>query len=406
MAAYSKYQFALFRIIFGSYLALHFAYLIPWVDDIWSNQGVLADPTLNFTYGAFPNPLWLWDAPIVVTLFVTALFVASIFMVLGYFRRSASLFLWFGWACLFHRNNLISNPGIPMVGWLLLACALIPKGEAWSLKRTDTIAPQWALPKELFWGAWIIAGVAYTLSGIDKAMAPSWRDGTAIIHLLNNPLARDYFWVDLLAALPMWVHKLLTWSTLALEIGFGVLCFFRKTRLFAWLAIMALHLGILTVIDFADLTFGVILLHLFTIEPRWFINAGQETKNKIVFFDGVCGLCNQTVNTLIGMDSARQLRFSPLQGKAAAHTLPEDLRAELDSIAYLRGSEIYTRSTAVLYMLRDLGGIWYFTSFALWIPKPLRDVLYNWVARNRYRWFGKESACRLPSPEERALFLD
>ena len=227
-----------------------------------------------------------------------------------------------------------------------------------------------------------------------------------IIHLLNNPLARDYFWVDLLAALPMWVHKLLTWSTLALEIGFGVLCVFARTRLFAWLSIMALHLGILTVIDFADLTFGVILLHLFTIEPRWFINAGQETKNKIVFFDGVCGLCNQTVNILIGMDSGSQLRFSPLQGEAAVHTLPKDLRSDLDSIAYLRGSEIHTRSTAVLYILRDLGGIWYFISFALWIPKPLRDVIYNWVARNRYRWFGKESACRLPSPEERALFLD
>ena len=127
---------------------------------------------------------------------------------------------------------------------------------------------------------------------------------------------------------------------------------------------------------------------------------------RIVFFDGVCGLCNRTINTLIRIDRARLLRFSPLQSKAAVNHLPEHLRSELSSIVYVRGSEVYTRSTAVLTILRDLGGIWYFLSFLLWIPRPLRDLVYNWVARNRYRWFGKKETCRLPSTEERALFLD
>lgn len=406
MKSYSKYQYALFRIVFGIYLIVHFIQVLPWAATIWSEQGILADARLNFTYGTFPNILWLLDNPLFLYGFVASLLAASISFTLGYYRRSTALFLWFGWACLFHRNNLISNPGLPMVGWLLLANALVQKGEPWTLGKQSHTSEKWELPKELFWGAWIIVGLSYTISGIDKLMAPSWRDGTAFSHLLANPLARNYFVTDWLMRLPNSVHKVLSWSALGIEIAFGFLCLFNKTRLFAWISIIALHLGILTVISFADLTFGVLMLHLFTIEPRWLTAKPVQASDRIVYFDGVCGMCNSTVDALMDMDSTRLLRFSPLQGEAAKNQLPENIRVNLDSIVYARNEIFYTKSTAILKILQDLGGPWYFLSFAQIIPKAIRDPLYTIIARNRYRWFGKKEKCRLPSPGERELFID
>lgn len=106
MKAYSKYQYVLFRIVFGIYLIVHFVQLLPWAAARWSNPGILADARLNSTFGAFPNILWLLDDSLFVYGFVASLLVASVSFTLGYYRRSAALFLWFGWACLFHRNNL------------------------------------------------------------------------------------------------------------------------------------------------------------------------------------------------------------------------------------------------------------------------------------------------------------
>ena len=406
MKSYSKYQFALFRIVFGTYLIVHFAQVLPWAAALWSDRGILADARLNFTYGVFPNPLWLVDSPFFVYSFVAALLVASVSFTLGYYRRATALFLWFGWACLFHRNNLIANPGLPMVGWLLLASSLVPPGESWTIGKKVKQSEEWEMPKELFWGAWIIVGLSYTISGIDKLMAPSWQDGTAFSHLLTNPLARDYFVTDLMMQLPDSFHKILTWAALVMEIGFGFFCLFGKTRLFAWISILCLHLGILLVIRFADLTFGVLMVHLFTIDPKWFVAKSSQGSVRVVYFDDVCGMCNSAVNALMEMDSARLLRFSPLQGKTAEGQLPEDFRTRMDSIVYANGAVIYTKSTAVLKILRDLGGIWFILSWALVLPRPVRDWFYDFVARNRYRWFGKKESCRLPSAEERALFLD
>jgi len=181
---YPAYQFALFRTIFGLYLLLHFLYLIPVASEIWSSAGFISDVKLNPTYGFFPNILYVLDSENMLTLFVSIMALLSFFVMIGFYRRTASLLLWYGWACLFHQNNLILNPGLPMVGWLLLALVLIPKGEGFGLNKEEA---SWYMPPILFWGAWLMLGVAYTISGLDKAMSPSWQDGSAITHLLSNP---------------------------------------------------------------------------------------------------------------------------------------------------------------------------------------------------------------------------
>lgn len=129
------------------------------------------------------------------------------------------------------------------------------------------------------------------------------------------------------------------------------------------------------------------------------------SEERIVFFDGVCGLCNRFVDRLLRLDRNAMLRFSPLQGDTARVRLPDGMGSSLDTVVYLRGDKLIQRSDAALWILIDLGG-WCHVYRALFIvPRFVRDAVYAWVARNRYRWFGKRDTCRLPTPEERPRFL-
>ena len=393
---YPSYQFALFRIVFGLYLLVHFVSLIPVASELWSSAGFLSDVRLNPSYGYFPNILALCDTPEMVTGFVTLLALLSLMLMIGYHRRSVSLLLWYGWAALFHQNNLILNPGIPMVGWLLLALVLIPKGEGWGIASKEE---KWQMPPILFWGAWMIAGIAYTISGLDKAMAPSWQDGSAITHLLHNPLARDYFVRDVFLGFPEWVRQGLTWFTLALEILFGLLALFSKTRFWAWGMIMMMHLGIVMIVDFPDLTLGVMMLHLFTFDGRWF---AVEKKERIIVYDGICGFCNKSIDRLISMDEEGLFRYTSLQGEYIKQL---EIPKGMVSIVYYEAGEYYYKSTAILRILRSLGGIGILANLGYMIPRFMRDFIYDVIAKYRYDIFGKMDACRMPSASEKARFL-
>lgn len=134
----------------------------------------------------------------------------------------------------------------------------------------------------------------------------------------------------------------------------------------------------------------------------------------MVFFDGVCALCDTTVRLLIAMDRTRVLRFAPLQGETAAGEpalagLFGTAEPGLGSVVYLRGegedAQTLVRSTAILAILRDLGGVWRLAGVLRVVPRALRDRVYDFIGRNRYRWFGRLEVCRLPRQGEEDLFL-
>tara|TARA_B100002019_G_scaffold239009_1_gene214280 strand:- start:492 stop:890 length:399 start_codon:yes stop_codon:yes gene_type:complete len=126
---------------------------------------------------------------------------------------------------------------------------------------------------------------------------------------------------------------------------------------------------------------------------------------RIVLFDGVCGLCNAWVNFILKRDSKGSFKFAPLQGEYASQVAPEHA-SELKSIVYICVGRKYTKSGAVLRILRDLGGIWRFAWIFLLIPFFVRDSLYLIIAINRYRLFGKRDTCRLPSEQEKKRFIN
>lgn len=260
-------QFAFFRIIFGLYLTVHFLALAPYAAEIYSSHGVLPDALANPTYRLFPSIFWISDAPQVATAFIYLLAITALCFTAGYRRRTAALILWWGWACLFNRNVLTSNPSLSYVGLLLVLTAIVPRGEPLSISKEGDC--EWAFPSGVYWCAWWLMAVGYTFSGFVKLQSPSWVNGTALEHLMLNPLARPNFLRDLLLSGPSGLLHLLTWASLAAEISFFPLSLHPRGRALAWTAMVGLHLGILSVVDFADLTIGMLMLHLFTFDPDW-----------------------------------------------------------------------------------------------------------------------------------------
>lgn len=408
-------QFAIFRIIFGAYLLQHFIGLLPVGAEVFSNAGVLADPRLSPTHGLLPNPLaTAWGgSPAFVTAFIAVLAGLSLAFLLGVWRRFAALLLWFGWACLFNRNNLISNPSLPYVGLILLFCVLIPEGEPLSLAGGSGRRPgEWFFPAVVFRGAWFLLAAGYTFSGLVKLGSPSWVDGTALHHLIDNPLARPGFIRDLFLGFPPWLIALHTWASLGAEILFLPLCFHKWGRLAAWTSMMVMHGGIVLMVDFADLTFGMIMIHLFIFDPAWLLQH-QDVRRPVLFYDGECGLCNWVVRLLLREDAVGRMKFAPLQSAPAqvylkAQGLPT---ADFDSLVFVPDWSDQTigtfrlRTAGVLGAADEIGGIWRVLSWTRFIPAVLRDGAYKLVARSRYALFGQYRPTPLPEPEWEKRFL-
>jgi predicted DCC family thiol-disulfide oxidoreductase YuxK len=130
-----------------------------------------------------------------------------------------------------------------------------------------------------------------------------------------------------------------------------------------------------------------------------------------ILFDGVCNLCNGFVQFVIRHDSKGRFRFAALQSEAgkvllAAHGVaPDTIAAEPESVVLLSGGRLYSHSSAVLRIARELGGVWQLAAVGNVLPRSWRDALYRFVARHRYRWFGRQESCLLPTPALKARFL-
>ena len=130
-------------------------------------------------------------------------------------------------------------------------------------------------------------------------------------------------------------------------------------------------------------------------------------QHSVIFFDGVCNLCNQTVLFIIKRDRKDQFRFSPLQGSYAALHVPAIAVANgtPDSIVLIENGQIYTASTAALRIARKLSGLWPMFYAFIVVPLVVRDYVYRWIASRRYNIWGKTESCMVPTPELKSKFL-
>jgi predicted DCC family thiol-disulfide oxidoreductase YuxK len=129
---------------------------------------------------------------------------------------------------------------------------------------------------------------------------------------------------------------------------------------------------------------------------------------KISLFDGVCNLCNSSVQFIIKRDRKNRFLFASLQG----HTGQEYLRRfnlpadTFNSFLLVEDNHYYTRSTSALRIARSLSGGWPLLYAFIIVPRFIRDAVYNLIAKNRYKWFGKQEACWIPTPDLKKKFLD
>ncbi len=130
---------------------------------------------------------------------------------------------------------------------------------------------------------------------------------------------------------------------------------------------------------------------------------------KIILFDGVCNLCNNAINFIIEHDKKDVFRFASLQSDLGKKLVSErGIDPEVLDTIYLiePGVVYYEKSTAALKIAEDLSGGYSFMKYFIYLPKFIRDGVYNLVASNRYSWFGKKESCMIPTPELKAKFLD
>lgn len=150
----------------------------------------------------------------------------------------------------------------------------------------------------------------------------------------------------------------------------------------------------------------------------------QLKSHNIVAFDGVCNLCNSTVNWIIDNDPKQQFKFIALQDIARLEALGFDLKelqfteqsswvnsesqtdeSQIQSVYLIEQGKLFDKSTAVLRICRQLSGLYPLLYLYILIPRPLRDIVYDFIAKNRYKWFGRRAQCRIPSAELKDRFL-
>lgn len=136
------------------------------------------------------------------------------------------------------------------------------------------------------------------------------------------------------------------------------------------------------------------------------MGARSSLSHDTIFFDGVCNLCNGAINFVIDRDKRHYYKFASLQSTVARNKLPNTSQS-LDSIVlYKKSGEILYKSNAALEVAKHLRGLWPLLYIFKIVPRVIRDFIYDWIARNRYKWFGKRDTCRMPSPELKERFLE
>jgi len=261
-------QFALFRIAFGAFFCVWFAALVPFAADLFGDGGLASLPEPARFGPRPPSPIAASLPDGAAPWLVAAVALLGALVAAGVARRAAAFALGLALVWLHDRNPAFHSPGLAYLGWLCLALALIPIGEPWRLSRRPS-DPAWRLPPGLFAGAWWVLALSHSISGLDKLQSLAWREGEALRLVADMHWARPGLVRSALLSLPDAAIHALTWAALGAELFFAPLAAWRWTRPLAWAGGAGLHLGLLVLMDFAELSLGMLLFFFFTFDARW-----------------------------------------------------------------------------------------------------------------------------------------
>jgi predicted DCC family thiol-disulfide oxidoreductase YuxK len=339
---------------------------------------------------------------------------------------AANLFVFsyrYSWSMIYHDNIAVVLH--------VLVIALGPSADAlsWDARRkAGAEAAHWRYgwPVQLLCAATLLT---YFLSGVAKVygdLAWAWVDGSAMRSQVAVDSMRKILMGD--SATPFfewiypqtWLFLLMGLGTMVIELGAPLVMLSRRLGV-AWSVLTwLLHIGIFVVmgITFRYQMLGLIFLPFLDVEKFWpwvkhrlskfwkLEKPGNSESPAIALFDGVCNFCNGTVRFVARRDPQGRVHFASQQSaQGQALLVRHGVSSELSSIVFIENGRVFQKSTAVLRMLRHLRVPWPVLSVLLWVPASLRDGVYDWVARNRYAWFGKSEVCPMPPADIRARFL-
>ena len=360
---------------------------MPRGTGLLSNSGV-PPSSASAVLRLFPNVLAFSDAPILVTILISIGAIAAVGFSLGLYDRTAAVLMWYVLTCFFGRNPFIANPSLPFIGWLLLMHAMLPPAPygSWSARARADPRGGWRMPPELFAAAWIVLSAAYAYSAYTRIAASR----------------------ELLLAAPASAVQLVAVGAIGLELLYAPLAVFRRARPWIWTAMAGMHLARGVLIGAIEPSLGMLLVHLFTFDPQWVPARWSERRDQF-FYDGTCGLCHRATRFVLAEDRlGTAFTFAPLQADAFATAIASERRAALPDSAVVKTEDgkLLTRSDAVIYILQRLGGLWRVIAAGLsLVPRGLRDAVYNFIARIRYRLFAREAdSCPVLTPELRSRF--
>lgn len=273
--------FALARIALGLYLVVHYATLLPFAEVLYSSEGMLASAALNPAPVTL-TPLAVLDSPGIVTGLVVTLIAAAASYTVGFRTRTMGVILGIGAFFLWHRNMLTLNPSLPFLGFWFVAQAFTDPDPPFSLDRlrAGTGASR-GVPPDVLRALWIVHAVGYSFSGWTKLTSPSWLDGSAVRRMLDGPIGLDNPASRALAASPDLFLSVATWGVVTLELLAVPLALSPRLRPWLWGALLAMHTGLLVMVDLGNISAGMIVAHLFLFDPRWFIRPLESSDRRV-----------------------------------------------------------------------------------------------------------------------------
>ncbi|MGB5820172.1 MAG: DCC1-like thiol-disulfide oxidoreductase family protein [Saonia sp.] len=261
----------------------------------------------------------------------------------------------------------------------------------------------------------------YFLSGIAKLagdLAVEWASGSA----MRSQVAVDAIRKEMLGAEAAPLFNLLfehTWLflgmgilTFVLELGAPLALVKRKWGMVWAVLTWMMHWGIFFImgITFRYQMSGFMFLSFFNLEKLWNPSKKELVENTtkpVILFDGVCNLCNQWVRFILKREKNELYRFASLQSETGIQLLKDhNISKGLLSIILIEEGKVYQKSDAVLRICSNLKAPWFLGRYLRVIPKALRDKIYDFVAANRYKWFGKQQQCDYITAHQRVRFLD
>lgn len=271
-----------------------------------------------------------------------------------------------------------------------------PYGALQAKGRADP-AGEWRYPPRLFAAQWVIVSVLYFVWAVLLLEDVGWRADTHGMRL--GVFGREA---------PLAVSVAGNWLLLTAWLALAPLALSRKTRPIGWCAVLLVNVTVLPLAGHGQLAVALMVLHLFTFDPAWLPTRTAGGKDT-VFYDGYCGLCHRWARFVLAEDvEGRCFELSPLQGEYLHTVVNETDRAALPDSIVLRRADgaLWVKSRAVIAILDRLGGLWRVAAWLLrLVPRPLRDLAYDGVARVRLKLFAQPAeACPMVPAHLRGRF--